>query len=170
MATSTESHRRLAPTYPTAKDYSSPKRNNRLYYIFLDKAFTRQYYHDASYLEPHDTSHVAPGRSKTPTYYKESWVLEIAKGTTYHSRCRQRHHQRSHRFTGAPSTLHRPSPGMAWRQWKVKTKHFLRRVHTEHHKQRRNALKAAKIRFLQAKWKLKHGQSSPADLELAKTV
>ncbi|OQR88596.1 hypothetical protein THRCLA_22838 [Thraustotheca clavata] len=59
---------------------------------------------------------------------------------------------------------HSIDPGQ---QWKVKTKRFLRQVHAEHHKQRRNALQASKIRFLQAKWKFKHGQLSPADLDQA---
>ncbi|OQR82231.1 hypothetical protein THRCLA_23222 [Thraustotheca clavata] len=44
---------------PTARVYSSPKRNNRLDYILLDEHLCRDSYHNAEYFEPlDDTDHM----------------------------------------------------------------------------------------------------------------
>ncbi|OQS01818.1 hypothetical protein THRCLA_21601 [Thraustotheca clavata] len=100
--------------HPTSRIYSSPTRTNRLDYIFLDDTFSRQYYHDSSYIEPQDTT----------DHLWHQVVLQPQPITQRHG-----YWKLPKELLTIPDTLldqlHGSSdPGRDWQQWKTKTKKF----------------------------------------------
>ncbi|OQR83092.1 hypothetical protein THRCLA_23186 [Thraustotheca clavata] len=154
--------------HPTARVYSSPKRNNRLDYIFVDELLCQESYHSSEYFEPSDpTDHL--------------WHKVVLQ-TVAHSRCKGYWKLPKellenpdikdaiiHEAKALLDTLRTSAdPGTVWQIWKRKTKRFLQKMHTRHQVTKRNSLQTAHIQWLQAQWKHNHGQLSLNDFNTAK--